>query len=85
LDYKKSINRRTKNNIMKSFATYTFTKHCYSDNIKGGKKVVEESILRRKQNLHKLARNQKGRDVDGRIILQMDLTEIQTGISRRLF
>jgi len=25
--------------------------------------------------LHKLARNLKGRDVDGRIILQMDLTE----------
>jgi len=25
--------------------------------------------------LHKLARNLKGRDVDGRIIFQMDLTE----------
>jgi len=26
---------------MKSFATYTFTKHCYSDKIKGGKMDVE--------------------------------------------
>jgi len=41
LGYKKSSNRRTKTNIMKNFATYAFTKHCYSDKIKGGKMDVE--------------------------------------------
>jgi len=34
-----------------------------------------EVYIEKERNLHKRARNLKGRDVDGRIILQMDLTE----------